>query len=625
MSVQTKIVVACLFFVAMIATVGGLAQQQAAQMGRLAIGIYDHAFMGMSYVDQAEQAFLRLEADHRQSGAALSGNVKLAKVLELLDVALERAASERTAVAGKQTRALLAGLSNLPPAAVDEAMELADRSLTKLVKKFAADGLETRDDAEELAAHSTRLILAEIVAAVSVALGVGYLVGRNLSRPLVQVVRILESLAAGDLEKTVPATLVTRRDEIGAVARATGTFREALQQNIKAEEDQEQLRQASEADMIKALRSAADTIERESTAVAERSAQSGEALATHAHGLAQSAGRMMVSIDAANDASQDALGNCNLVAAAGEELASSAREIASQITHSASEIANTARAGEIAHQIIGQLSDSMGQISSVARLIGDIAGRTNLLALNATIEAARAGEAGRGFAVVAGEVKALARQTAESTQKIDENVHGILKTTQEAVDAVNEIVQRVGAIERITHSVAAAAEQQTAATAEIARSVSGTAASMRIVSGQIGQVTTEARQTGSAVGQMQSIAEAVAEQVAELRGVMVRIVRSSSDAANRRTDERIPVNLPGTLIWNGQQQPVMCLDLSQGGAAVRTDVVLSKGTKITLRLAGLHDLPGKVISGGNEPVLRFTWDTGAAPADLCNWLSARAA
>ena len=38
-----------------------------------------------------------------------------------------------------------------------------------------------------------------------------------------------------------------------------------------------------------------------------------------------------------------------------------------------------------------------------------------------TIEAVRAGEAGKGFAVVAGEIKDLARQTAEATFEIKKN------------------------------------------------------------------------------------------------------------------------------------------------------------------------------------------------------------
>ena len=59
MSVQLKILAACMCFVAIIAALGGLAQQQASQMGRLAVGIYDHAFMGMTFVDQAQEEFLR--------------------------------------------------------------------------------------------------------------------------------------------------------------------------------------------------------------------------------------------------------------------------------------------------------------------------------------------------------------------------------------------------------------------------------------------------------------------------------------------------------------------------------------------------------------------------------------
>ena len=66
-------------------------------------------------------------------------------------------------------------------------------------------------------------------------------------------------------------------------------------------------------------------------------------------------------------------------------------------------------------QVMRRVLDQIGRISQT---IGDISRQTNLLALNATIEAARAGESGRGFAVVAGEVKSLAKHSADSTAQI---------------------------------------------------------------------------------------------------------------------------------------------------------------------------------------------------------------
>ena len=100
-------------------------------------------------------------------------------------------------------------------------------------------------------------------------------------------------------------------------------------------------------------------------------------------------------------------------------------------------------ASDVIVQVVGNLTEKVGEVQNFIGSILNISNQTNLLALNASIEAARAGEAGRGFAVVADEIRQLSEQTKEATARITEIIQYLIEDTQKANESIQSSVEAV--------------------------------------------------------------------------------------------------------------------------------------------------------------------------------------
>jgi methyl-accepting chemotaxis protein len=231
-------------------------------------------------------------------------------------------------------------------------------------------------------------------------------------------------------------------------------------------------------------------------------------------------------------AAEEASSNTASVAAGMEQTTQSLSSVASateQMSATVGEIAaNTEKARSISDQAMSQtqavtmtmqeLGDAARAIDKVTETIAEISSQTNLLALNATIEAARAGEAGKGFAVVAGEIKALARQTAEATEDIKQRISGIQTSTGSAVSDIGQINQVIREVGNLVNSIAAAIEEQSVVTRDVA--------------GNLAQASAEVHDANDRLGQTATVSQSIAEDVAGVSVTVAEIRQGNEQVQN---------------------------------------------------------------------------------------------
>ncbi|MDX8389844.1 MAG: PAS domain-containing methyl-accepting chemotaxis protein [Mariprofundaceae bacterium] len=213
-------------------------------------------------------------------------------------------------------------------------------------------------------------------------------------------------------------------------------------------------------------------------------------------------------------------------AAAIEEMSASVAEVSRRIIESQTISAQAVKESSAASEMMERLATASTEIGSVVATISEIAEQTNLLALNASIEAARAGDAGRGFAVVAGEVKELATQTSQATEKIRKQIDGIQNESWGAKEAISTISDTIGQMSDHSEGVSAATEEQSSATHEISNGAQQANMSMQEVQHAVMDLVNVAGEVDQSASQMAQVSESMAVKTAEVREGITKFVAS---------------------------------------------------------------------------------------------------
>ena len=377
------------------------------------------------------------------------------------------------------------------------------------------DGTEFRNSLNQ-SYIQTGIVFAVILL---LAMFAAWLAVRSVVRPIRRLTAQVVRVGEGDL--TVDVTPSGRKDEIGALANAAGGTVAGLRKLIgELKENILQLERSSA--LLKSLSDESKRISGEVAGTIREAAEASDTQLFRFEETARAMNEVAAGVNRVAEASGDAAERSGL---AGQKADQGGEKVLRVI----SQMETIADSSETIKRVVDQLAERAGEIGKMVGEIRAIAGQTNILALNAGIEAVHAGEHGRGFAVVAGEIRRLAAQTAEFSERIAELVGLIREGTAQAVEAIQG-----GMAEARTGREAA--REAGEAFGEIREEVRRLSEQIEDVSATAEEMASGSEEVTAAVDDVASITRRLARQFAEVSasvGTQIRRVEEVAHEAER--------------------------------------------------------------------------------------------
>jgi len=309
-------------------------------------------------------------------------------------------------------------------------------------------------------ALANRLILSFTLVGMVLAVAIGYILAKNITRPLAEAVAVSNKLSNGDLTMNIE---VVNKDETGMLLSSMKNMVEKLKT------------------VVADVKTAADNVASGSQQLSAGSEQMSQGTTEQA--------------------------------ASAEEASSSVEEMNATIKQNADNSQQTEKialksadhALESGKAVFESVS-AMKEIASKISIIEEIARQTNLLALNAAIEAARAGEHGKGFAVVAAEVRKLAERSQTAAGEISKLSLSSVDVAERAGSMLTKLVPDIQKTSELVQEISASSKEQASGADQINSAIQ-----------QLNQVI---QQNAGAAEEMASTAEELSSQAEQLQGTI---------------------------------------------------------------------------------------------------------
>ena len=407
-----------------------------------------------SYLAPYTAALPEIDRYHRELTSLVAGDPEqLAHLDELAPLITEKLAELQQTIDIRRAKDFASAQAVVLTGSGKNAMD-AIRGVLQDMRSQEEEALKVRAAARELDARDTTwTITLGTLLALIIAASAGAIITRDIAGPLGGLTRVAERITLGDL--SVSADVRGRGDEIGQLAQAFERMARSLRtlagaaEQISAGDLRVSVQPQSPDDQLgNSFARMTDNLRRQIGGMVEAAAVLGSAsteivastaqLASGASASAAAVSETTATVEEVRQTAHLASQKARAVADTAQkavQIAQSGRKSTAEVVSGMERIRTQMEA--IAQSMV-RLSEQSQTIGQIIATVEDLAAQSNLLAVNAAIEAAKAGEHGKGFGVVAQEVKSLAEQSRQATDRVRTILGDVQKATTAAAMATEQ-------------------------------------------------------------------------------------------------------------------------------------------------------------------------------------------